>query len=124
MKPGFSLLSPLAFILILCTASQCHEDSVSSGEQTSECTKGNIPTWIDEVIADTEQNGSRGEIIRYKYKGQLVYFINTCVGCPDFMSVVYNCQQNELCKFGGFAGFNTCPDFNQKATDKEVIWKN
>ena len=124
MKFSITLISLLAPIAILCTASQCHDDSISSGEQTSECAKGNIPSWINEIIANTEQSGSRGEIIRYKYEGQWVYFIDACVGCPDFISVVYDCQQNELCKFGGIAGFNTCPDFDQKARDKKVIWKN
>jgi methylmalonyl-CoA/ethylmalonyl-CoA epimerase len=32
-------------------------------------------------------------------------------------------KQNVVCRFGGIAGFNTCPDFSQKAKNEKIIWR-
>jgi len=123
MKSNISLLSCFSLLLILCSASQCHDDSLSNGEGAS-CDGSKTPAWIDEIFSDMEQGNNKGEIIRYKLNGQTVFLINTCLDCADSMSEVYDCQHNVLCQFGGIAGFNTCPDFYQKATHKKVIWRN
>jgi hypothetical protein len=38
--------------------------------------------------------------------------------------VVYACNGDIICQFGGIAGLNTCLDFAERAIKKKVIWKN
>jgi hypothetical protein len=78
---------------------------------------------VSGIISATEQNGNKGEIIQYHYQGQTVYLVNTCLDCSDSMAEVLDCQQNVVCRFGGIAGFNTCPDFSQKAKNEKIIWR-
>lgn len=81
--------------------------------------------WLDEMIKTLEaQSGQQSEIIRYQYNGQVVYWVEPCKGCADSMQSVYSCTGEVLCTFGGIAGFNTCPDFFEKATDRKVVWQN
>ncbi|HEU5292042.1 MAG TPA: hypothetical protein VFU05_15435 [Cyclobacteriaceae bacterium] len=79
--------------------------------------------WLNTIIEDAKQNPEKSEVIQYQYKLQTVYYVNTCI-CADGIAIVYNCSGEEVCKFGGFAGFNTCPDFKEKATNRKVIWSN
>jgi hypothetical protein len=89
--------------------------------------------WLKKIIdlhtADpnstyTEAAYPKAEIVSYTYQGQTVFLLDLCVQCPDSQSWVANCQGEAICEFGGITGKNTCPDFSQKAVEKEVIWKN
>ena len=124
MKLSIPFMSLLAVILVISTASQCHDDALSTSDAMTSCNSGKIPTWVDSIISDAEQNGHKGEVLQYRYKGKRVFLINTCAECDDSMSEVYDCQQNVICRFGGIAGFNTCPDFSQKASNETIIWRN
>ncbi|HEX5167562.1 MAG TPA: hypothetical protein VFW11_00210 [Cyclobacteriaceae bacterium] len=120
-----SLIALFAGLVMLCSAGQCHEDSLSNGEEDSNiCGKSELPDWINTIIGDTQQNGNKGEVVQYQFEGKTVFWINTCLDCADSMTQVFDCQGNVKCVFGGIAGFNTCPDFTQKATHKKIIWAN
>jgi len=81
--------------------------------------------WLTSMINGMKHNPAiKSEVIRYKYNNQTVFYIDSCKGCADSMGVVYNCAGEVICQFGGIAGFNTCPDFFEKATSKKVLWKN
>jgi hypothetical protein len=81
--------------------------------------------WLQPYIDAFKNNTAvKSEIIRYLYNGKIVYYMDSCKGCPDSMAIVYNCMGEVICQFGGIAGFNTCPDFTDKATQKKVIWSN
>lgn len=81
--------------------------------------------WLQEEVDAMKRNRSQDGIIeQYEYEGQIVISINPCVGCADAMTVVYDCTGKELCKFGGIAGFNTCPNFNDAAVFTKVIFKS
>src|SRR5688572_15153239 len=80
--------------------------------------------WLQTIIENAQQNTSKAAVLRYRYQGQTVYHINTCIDCADSMAQVYNCAGEVICQFGGIAGLNTCPDFDDTATNREVIWKN
>lgn len=95
--------------------------STSENEGASGC---NI-TWLKKIEADLQQNKSvKSEIIQYQYNRQNVYYVDACIGCPDGLTIVYSCNGEVLCQFGGIAGLNTCIDFAEKAIKKKVIWKN
>ena len=81
--------------------------------------------WLDSLTAIFEQmNESSGaEIIQYEYKGQCVFYVDDCENCIDKLIKVYDLDQNVLCEFGGIAGLNTCPDFDQVATDSKLLYK-
>jgi len=82
--------------------------------------------WLKEKIENFEKlmNSVRIDIHQYMYNNEPVFLINDCVDCADAISVVYNCAGDIICEFGGIEGKNTCPDFNDKATDKKLIWRN
>ena len=63
------------------------------------------------------------EIYAFKYKGQVVFLVGGCDNCSDSMGQLYTCDGQVICLFGGIAGLNTCPDFNDTATDQVLIWK-
>src|SRR5688572_26110444 len=107
-------------VLVLATSAfQC--ENGSSLDESGYCSD---TVWLKTIIKNAQQNSSKAEVIRYWYNGQTVYYINTCIDCADSMSQVHTCTGEVICQFGGIAGFNTCPDFNDTATDKKVIWKN
>lgn len=104
------------------TESSTSESGVFSKNATASC-KNN--TWLENTIEAAENNADQKAIIvQYHYNGQIVFLVDRCVDCADAMQVVYNCSGDELCKFGGIAGFNDCPNFFEIATDKTVIFQN
>ncbi|HEY3430354.1 MAG TPA: hypothetical protein VGK39_06735 [Cyclobacteriaceae bacterium] len=113
----------IAFLLLAVgiSAFQCEDGQAILSEESSLCSDLN---WLKTVIQNAQQNSSKAEVIRYHYKLQTVYYINTCINCADSMAQVYTCSGEVICQFGGIAGLNTCPDFNDTATGKKVIWKN
>ena len=117
---AFSVKTFFSLTLIIATnmAFQCERPQPFPEGETDYCSD------VDWLKSIREQASNKTEIIRYKYKGETVYYINTCVGCADSMGEVYNCSGQVICQFGGIAGFNTCPDFYDVATDKVVTWKN
>ena len=108
----------LLLMLVTC-AFQCENNSFP--DESDYCSD---TAWLQTIIKNAQQNTSKAEVIRYHYKNQTVYYVNTCIDCADGMAVVYNCSGQEICKFGGIAGFNTCPDFHESATSNKVIWSN
>lgn len=108
----------LLLLLVMC-AFKCENDS--SQDESEYCPD---TQWLKSIIENAKQGTSKAEIVRYHYSNQTVYYVNTCIDCADGMAVVYDCAGDEICKFGGIAGFNTCPDFEEKATNKKVIWSN
>jgi hypothetical protein len=81
--------------------------------------------WLESTIQALEtQADQKAELTRYRYTNETVYLVDNCLGCADAMQVVYSCSGEERCRFGGIAGFNTCPDFFETATDKKVVWHN
>lgn len=93
------------------------EDSISLPCENSEW----LQSKVDTMKASRFQ---KGIIEQFEYEGQTVISIDPCVGCADAMTVVYDCSGNELCKFGGIAGFNTCPDFSNTAVFIKVIFES
>lgn len=80
--------------------------------------------WLGTLIESLESRDQKAEIIQYRYNNQFVYYVDDCKGCADAMQIVYGCTGEVRCTFGGIAGFNTCPDFFEKATDKKIVWQN
>ena len=116
----FSVRTFLVLTLIVATnmAFQCERPLPFPEGESDYCSDTD---WLKDI---TEHASNPTEVIRYKYNGETVYSIEICVGCADSMVEIYNCVGEVICKFGGIAGFNTCPDFYDTATDKKVIWKN
>jgi len=106
-------------LLLATCAFQCDNSSIP--DESAYCTD---TAWLQTIIKNAQQNTSKAEVIRYRYNDQAVYYINTCIDCADGMAQVYTCSGEVVCQFGGIAGLNTCPDFNDTATDKKVVWSN
>ena len=87
------------------------------------------PYWLDcfnqSGLKEKYATAALFEIHAYRYKGAIVFgYSSTCTACADMMGYVYSCKGDKICEFGGIAGLNTCPDFEDLATDKELVWKN
>lgn len=81
--------------------------------------------WLKEMIAGFEKDTYHKQIIeQYTYKGKEVYMVHTCYQCPDAMTRVYDKEKNVICESGGFVGKDTCPDFEEKAIDKKILYNN
>lgn len=112
----------LTLILLTNMAFQCERPLPFPEGETPYCS---FVDWLKPIVEQASiENANKTEIIRYKYKGEIVYYINTCVDCADSMVEIYNCYGEVICQFGGIAGLNTCPDFEDTATEKKLIWKN
>lgn len=81
--------------------------------------------WLEQRITAMKVRSSagKGHIAQYYYKGQTVILIDDCSNCSDAMQVVYDCNGNELCQFGGIAGLNTCPDFKSSARFVKTLFE-
>lgn len=82
-------------------------------------------SWLKEIqveFAGKKDYATR--IVQYTYRGNCVFLINDCLQCPDGLAIIYNTEKEIVCVFGGIAGHNTCPDFNQEATNPVVLWNN
>lgn len=114
----------IAFLCIISltnTAFECESPSSRDTDISIACENS---VWLDTIISNAKRGRNKGEVIQYNYNDETVFSINTCVECADAMTTVYNCAGETQCQFGGIAGLNTCPDFEDKATDKKVIWSN
>ncbi|MCB0514857.1 MAG: T9SS type A sorting domain-containing protein [Chitinophagales bacterium] len=74
-------------------------------------------TWLSNI---SEGNS----IVEYLYNGESVFFVEPCEIIEDGMSVLYSCNGEYICGFGGIIGANgeECPDFPENATLVN-IWK-
>jgi hypothetical protein len=124
MKFNIPFVTIFVVVIILCSASQCHDESLSTGEDSAECKHGQLPEWLKDLVSDLEQGSTKGKITQYFYHHKTVYLINLCLNCDDSGAEVYDCQRNVICRFGGIAGLYTCPDFNSQAKNERVIWRN
>lgn len=81
--------------------------------------------WLEQRITSMKVRSSAGKayVAQYFYKGQTVILIDDCSNCSDAMQVVYDCNGNELCQFGGIAGLNTCPDFESSAKFVKTLFE-
>lgn len=105
--------------LVLLSFMGCEKDS------TTPCVKAPFDAyeWLSDMREDLKKFDTPASIVQYTYKGECVYLVNGCEGCPDAMSMVYNSDGKEICKFGGIVGFNTCPDFSEQATNEKVLYE-
>jgi hypothetical protein len=120
MKSGiFFWMMALLICLTSCNSNEANDNYDCSSDDPTE----DIP-WLKEIkmtLSMSQQyNGS--QIIRYKYKGEFVFYIDGCYGCIDDIKSVYDCDGNIICEFGGYAGLNTCPDFEAEATDSTMLF--
>jgi hypothetical protein len=92
--------------------------------QAPACPPDKIQTKIAELKAQPKANPAY-EVWAYKYQGQQVYLVTA--DCCDQYTTVYDACLNVLCApSGGFTGRGDglCPDFNEKATDKKLVWRD
>ncbi len=106
------LLTILSAFLIL--SSTCNKEDIDT------CNTPNPLTdlaWLKQIkeTFDKDMSASRQKIDLYLYNEKSVFKIIDCADCADGMETIYNCAGQKICEFGGIAGLNTCPDFQDKA---------
>lgn len=82
--------------------------------------------WLQDVIQRQENLNvdRKADIFEYTYHQEKYFMADMCVGCPDFITVVYNCKGDVVCESGGITGKNTCPDFEEESISKRLIWSS
>ncbi|WP_346883130.1 hypothetical protein [uncultured Algibacter sp.] len=116
MKYFVLFILPISFLL---GCNDSDDDSDPSSKTCSENPLENIE-WLKELVNNTNANGL--EIIQYDYKVQTVFSINSCLGCSDNLIIIYDCEKNKVCKFGGISGLNSCPDFDTEAKNETLLF--
>ena len=109
----------LLFLWPLLIFSSCQDHAISPCAMENE----HADEWLRQKI-ESYKHGTKAEIYSLTYNGKTVIEIKDCVDCADGMTTIYNCSGTAICQFGGIAGLNTCPDFYQEATGKNLLWKN
>ncbi len=127
MKAKYRIFN-LILILIVISCTDKKKD-VTLNPTESICFTNNpledLP-WLKEIktFIELNENAAGGEIIAYKYNGEDVFLVDDCYNCADKMVLIYDCSGQIICKFGGIAGINTCPDFFETATDSTMLYNN
>lgn len=118
------LLIALLFSITSCLDLADIDNTTSSYCETADPLKDLI--WLKQIKSNFEQSTSapKKKIIQYIYNNQRVFLIDSCVDCADNLITVYNCNGTKICEFGGIQGLNTCPDFDENATNKIILWEN
>lgn len=82
--------------------------------------------WLQDIVQRHKSLGveRKADIYEYTYHGEKLFLADMCVGCPDFVTVVYNCHGDVVCQYGGITGKNTCPDLEEEAISKVLIWSS
>ena len=112
----------IIIVLSLSLVCSCNSDNNSHPVCNSENPLEDL-TWLKEIKTVFELNMSIAgtQIIQYQYKGEYVFWIDDCFHCADGLVVVRNCDEEIICEFGGIDGRNTCPDFQEHATDSTML---
>jgi hypothetical protein len=115
----------LAFVLIV-ILSACNKDDEDSSNVCDIENPLEDLTWLKDIkrTFDLNQSPQREQIIQYRYHGDDVFLIDACFQCPDAITYVRDCEGEIICEFGGIAGMNTCPDFDQDATNEIILYDN
>jgi hypothetical protein len=81
-----------------------------------------VPNCVKKLIRDSK--GTPQEIWKYQYKKETVYLV--IPACCDKYISLYSSNCNFICApSGGFTGKGDgkCPNFNDEATGRVMIWK-
>jgi len=119
----------LIISMLLTIACSNHKDDIKLMPAREYCGTTNTLedlAWLKEIKTTMEMNANAtgGQIVAYKYNGADVFMIDDCYNCADKAILVYNCDGEVICEFGGISGQNTCPDFNDQATDSLMLFNN
>lgn len=97
------------------------------------CENLDIPSGLPECIEDQIKSELKNNEVRmpnkasvkaFIYNGEKVYIFDPGSGYADWLFTAYNEECDIVCEFGGFAGLNTCPDFDINSEYLGVIWQD
>ena len=109
----------IVITLINCLAFSCENLDIPSG--LPECIEDQIKS---EVRNSQVREPNKATVEAYLYNSEKVYIFDPGSGYADCLSTAYNQNCEVICEFGGFAGLNTCPDFNETAESLGIIWED
>lgn len=121
-----SYLNIITFLIVCLFISSCKTDKNNANMPCDANNPIESITWLGNLQHSLEMmaNPTGSQILRYKYNGQYVFWVEDCHNCPDGMVNVYSCSGDVVCQFGGIAGLNTCPNFYSTASDSTMLWRN
>lgn len=88
-----------------------------------------LPSCIEDQIKSELMNHQvrspkKSQVKAYLYLGEKVFIYDPGSGYTDWLYTAINQECEVICEFGGFAGLNTCPDFNEQAEYLGIIWED
>jgi len=114
---------PYIYTLIFIAVVGCDAETLRPIACNVEEPEKNID-WLAALIAQAEaQPGDVVRITLFTYENEDVFFIQQSENIADHMDIVKNCAGETICQFGGIAGLNTCPDFQEDAMGGQIIWE-
>lgn len=116
------LISVICSITLLVMLSCDDEDSCPTQVCDVEDPVTNLPWLADRIALAELMPEFYAEISMYKYNGDYVFLQIQAENVIDGQDLVFDCEGNQICRFRGLAGENTCPDFFEEATFKEKLW--
>lgn len=66
----------------------------------------------------------KSTITQYTYNSKIVFEVLICGQIANAQTLVYNCAGETICSFSGIIEENTCPDFEEKRTNKILLYGN
>ncbi len=118
-----NILIPL-LCLAICACSNDDDDTSSKICNTADPLED--LSWLNDIKKTFEADliPAGNQIIKYRYKEQDVFWIDSCVNCEDALIQIYNCTGAIICQKGGIAGLDDCPDFQSEATAMVILFNN
>lgn len=115
----------LILLAVLFTLQGCNKDIIRAKSFCSVTNPVQDLPWLKTIIdAQANNKYSKMTIYKYEYQQEEGFLVDSCVNCPDSVSVFYNCSGNNICKFSGKDGSNTCPDFLTNSIKKEIVFQD
>lgn len=115
------LITIICKVLLISACSNSEENTICNVENPLE----NL-SFLKEAKDNIDRIdcGGKSSITQYTYNNNTVFEVIICDQITNGQTLIYNCSGDTICIFGGIAGVNTCPDFNNNKTNKKQLYGN
>lgn len=115
----------ILFLTVLFILQGCNKDIIRAKSFCDVTDPVHDLPWLQTIVDDQANNKySKMTVTKYEYLQEEGFLVDSCVNCPDSVSIFYNCGGHKICEFDGENGSNNCPDFLDNAIRKEIVFQD